>query len=117
MTLYKPCCVDVQKKLQEEIDQTIEECDGSLPDYNTLQAMPYLEQVVMETLRLHAAAPIITRVCSKDYKFEGTPIELKVNDGVHINVMAIHRDPQHYPEPEKFDPERFSKEGKASRHP
>ena len=117
MTLYKPCCLDVQKKLQEEIDLTIEECDGNLPDYNTLQAMPYLEQVVMETLRLHAAAPIITRVCSKDYKFEGTPIELKVNDGVHINVMAIHRDPQHYPEPEKFDPERFSKEGKASRHP
>jgi hypothetical protein len=36
---------------------------------------------------------------------------------VHMNVVGLHWDPQYYPNPEKFDPDRFSKESKAARHP
>ncbi len=36
---------------------------------------------------------------------------------VHINIAGIHTDPEIFPDPEVFNPERFSKEEKANRHP
>lgn len=40
---------------------------------------------------------------------EGTP--------VLISALGLHMDPEFYPEPENFDPDRFSEENKKSRHP
>ena len=108
---------DVQHKLQREIDEAIESNDGKIPDYHAIQSLPYLDQVTSETLRLHPSVAVITRCCTKDYAFEGTNIKLRVGQEVHINVIGIQRDPKYYPNPEQFDPERFGKEGKASRHP
>ena len=88
-----------------------------MPDYNTIQDLPYLMQVISETLRLHPALAIATRGCIMDYKIPGTEIELKKGDEIFINIAGIHQDPRYYPEPEKFDPERFSPEEKAKRHP
>ena len=44
-------------------------------------------------------------------------LRLEDNQEVHIPVAGIHRDPRHYHEPDKFMPERFSKEEMAKRHP
>jgi len=44
-------------------------------------------------------------------------VTLNNQDTVHIPVYAIHTDPKFYPDPMKFEPERFSKEGKATRSP
>ena len=53
---------EVQRKLREELLSV----DTDKPDMDQLNALPYLDAVVRETLRVHAPVPIITRVAMKD---------------------------------------------------
>jgi cytochrome P450 family 9 len=58
---------------------------------------------------------IIDRICTKPYEMvnsDGTKVTLNVGDGISIPVAAIHRDPKYWPNPGKFDPERFSEANK-----
>ena len=109
---------DIQDRLRDEVDRGYEENGGKMPKYAAVQEMEYLDMIILETLRRYAPVAIITRVCTEEYQVPGYPdVTLKVNDEVHVNCSGIHMDPKIYPEPEKFVPERFSKEEKAKRHP
>uniref|UniRef100_I3MLS5 unspecific monooxygenase n=2 Tax=Ictidomys tridecemlineatus TaxID=43179 RepID=I3MLS5_ICTTR len=77
--------------------------------------MEYLDMVVNETLRLFPIAGRIERVCKKDVEINGVPI--RKGTVVMIPSYVLHRDPQHWPEPEEFHPERFSKKNKDSIDP
>lgn len=62
------------------------------------------------------------RLCVKDYKIEAKePDEetftIEKGNVVWMPVVGIHRDPKYYPNPDKFDPERFSDENKSSIQP
>nr|XP_015838493.1 PREDICTED: cytochrome P450 9e2 isoform X3 [Tribolium castaneum] len=108
---------DVQKKLQEEIDMVLEENHGKI-SYTRIQSMKYLDQVISESLRLWPPAPQTDRFCNTDFVLEPTkPHERRftIEKGVTtiIPIYGIHRDPQYFPNPDKFDPERFSDENKA----
>jgi hypothetical protein len=48
-----------------------------MPDYGVIQSLPYLDQVVQETLRLHAPLGTIIRSCTKDYVLQGHAIHWK----------------------------------------
>ncbi|EFA09142.1 cytochrome P450 9D4 [Tribolium castaneum] len=108
---------DVQRKLQEEIDSVLEENQEKI-SYITIQSMKYLDQVISESLRLWPPAPQTDRLCNTDFVLEPTkPHERRftIEKGVTIIIpfYGIHRDPEYFPNPDKFDPERFSDENKA----
>ncbi|RZC41759.1 p450 domain containing protein, partial [Asbolus verrucosus] len=108
---------DIHKKLQEEIDAVNQKYQTKVP-YEALLSMKYLDQVICETLRLWPPGFQTDRVCTKDYQILPKNLKEKtvlIEKGVSvlIPVMALHRDPQYYPEPDRFDPDRFSDENKS----
>ena len=87
--------------------------------YSDIQNMDYLDAVICETLRYHCIIAILARVLgpNTEYKIPGTDLILPPNTQVEIDVPAIHFDTEHYANAQNFDPEHFSKEAKARRHP
>ena len=72
-----------------------------------------------ETMRKYPVAPFVDRISRSDYELPapiGTgTITLPAGTGVYIPVFALHHDPTYFPDPEKFDPDRFTEENKCSR--
>ena len=60
-----------------------------------------------------AAFPFINRTCTKDYKVPGTSFTIPKGTPMYIPTLGFHMDPKYFPEPEKFDPDRFSFENKG----
>ncbi|XP_015114497.1 probable cytochrome P450 6a13 [Diachasma alloeum] len=106
---------EIQTKVREEILDAIVGTDGKLT-YEAVQDIKYLDKVLLETLRKYPLAPLLSRRCEYPYKIPETDVELPAGMRVVIPVYAIHHDPQYYPSPDTFDPERFNDENKAKRH-
>ncbi len=58
---------EIQARLRAEVDDAFEAADCVLPDYATIQSLPYLDMVVHETLRLHPPIAYLSRRCVKPY--------------------------------------------------
>lgn len=95
--------IDVQDKLIAEIDR---ECGKEKPTYDSVIQLPYLDMVINETLRLYTPAQRIVRDTSQDIEICG--VKIPKGTDITIPVHGLHRLPEFWPEPEKFDPERFS---------
>jgi len=104
---------DVQEKCYEQIMDVLGDRDNIT--YEDLVKLPYLEQVMMETLRMYPPASRFDRVCNESIQLNG--IQFNEDDGVAVAVTVIHNDPQYYPEPEKFDPDRWTSEERSRRDP
>nr|CAH7741451.1 unnamed protein product [Callosobruchus chinensis] len=105
---------DVQDKLREEIEDTLNECNGQLT-YEALSKMKYMDMVVSETLRKWPVNLVVDRECTKPYTIkqvspEEKPVHLDKGSYVCVIVYCLHRDPRYFPNPETFDPDRFSSE-------
>ncbi|XP_044763822.1 uncharacterized protein LOC123320538 [Coccinella septempunctata] len=104
---------DIQEKVYEEVMTVLGPNDyPTTQDLNNLQ---YVERCLKETMRLFSPAPILLRRNKKD---------LKISDGVipegadiGINCFYLHRSELYWKDPLKFDPDRFSSEEIAKRHP
>ena len=65
--------------------------------------------IVLETLRKYTVVPHLNRQALADYQVPGHPkFVIKKGMSVLIPTYAIHHDPDLYPEPEEFNPDRFS---------
>ncbi|KAH8237287.1 hypothetical protein KR038_009328, partial [Drosophila bunnanda] len=117
LTLYE---LAQQEELQDRLRQEIADYFGEEEhvSYERIQAMPYLSQVVNETLRKYPIVGYAERQCSQPAegeKFTLSPhsnLELPHGMSVYVSALAIQRDPQYWPEPDKFDPERFAPENR-----
>lgn len=102
---------DIQERLYAEVAETNRKLGGKKLPYDELQKMKYLDQVISEMLRLWPPAVVMDRVCSKDYEYnDDGSTQFRIDKGtlVWIPIYGLHHDAKYYPEPERFDPERFS---------
>ncbi|XP_037947264.1 probable cytochrome P450 6a13 [Teleopsis dalmanni] len=106
----------IQELLRNEIFDVLEKYNEKLC-YECIKEMYYLEKVISETLRKYPVLPHIARRTLANYNVPNTNFTFEKNLRVIIPVDSIHHDPELYPVPEKFDPERFSQEQIAKRHP
>lgn len=65
---------------------------------------------------MYPAIGTLPRVCTRDYETPDKNFNLKKGSKVLISVYGVHYDPEIYPNPEIFDPSRFTEEKKAKRH-
>jgi cytochrome P450 len=93
------------QNLREEVRQTLR---GRLPAAADLASLPYMRQVLDESLRLFPPAWIIGRRALADDEMGG--YHIPAGTVIAICIYTLHRHPAFWEQPERFDPERFTPE-------
>ncbi|KAF9479692.1 cytochrome P450 [Pholiota conissans] len=99
---------DIQKKAQAELENVIGK--ERLPEFTDMEFMPYLEAVILETQRWHTITPLaLPHKVIDDDIYEG--YRMPAGSTITVNTWAILHDETVYPDPFRFDPERFLRNG------
>ncbi|CAL1268170.1 unnamed protein product [Larinioides sclopetarius] len=106
---------DVQEKVHEELDGIFGDDTERHANTDDLKDMKYLDCVLKESQRIYPSVPFIARQINEDTNICGYPIPKGTLSLVHIH--SLHRDERWFPNPEKFDPDRFLPENCTNRHP
>ncbi|RZC32690.1 cytochrome P450 6a2, partial [Asbolus verrucosus] len=101
----------IRNKARTEISKVLEKHGGKLT-YDAVMEMHYVDTVILETMRKYPPAPVFLRKCTKSYRIPETDIIIEEGLSVLIPAYGLHRDPEYFPEPEKFDPDRFNEDNK-----
>ena len=108
---------DVLAKAYAEVDRVLGPDLSALPTIAQVNQLSYIQQILNEALRLWPTAPAIGLYPYKD-EVIGGEYRLKAGTFVTLLTLMLHRDPKVWgPDPEKFDPENFSREAIAARPP
>jgi len=95
---------DVLKKAQQELDAVVGR--DRLVSETDLPRLTYLTAVIKETFRLHPSTPLsLPRVAAEECEVDG--FRIPAGTTLLVNVWAIARDPEAWPEPLQFRPGRF----------
>ncbi|XP_013197290.2 cytochrome P450 6B5 [Amyelois transitella] len=108
--------LDIQKKVLEEIDEVLQRHEGKIT-YDSVNELNYMGKVFDETLRMYPVLDSLQRRAQCNYEFPDLGLKIEKGQAVFISPMSIHHDAKHYPNPQTFDPERFSPENVKNRHP
>lgn len=101
---------DKREKLFEEIDRVL---GSRAPTIRELSELRYAEGVLDEALRLYPPFSFIGREAIRDVELGG--YQIPKGTAMGFVGWTIHRDPQHWPNPEAFEPERHSPENRRDR--
>lgn len=91
---------EVVAKMREELQSA-----GAAPDPSQILTMPYLEAVFKETVRLHPILAECARVPMEPVTISGQTVQ--PGQALVVSIIGIHHNPDVYPEPDRFNPQRF----------
>ncbi|CAL1268171.1 unnamed protein product [Larinioides sclopetarius] len=106
---------DVQEKVHEELDGIFGDDNERHANTEDLKDMKYLDCVLKESQRIFPSVPFIARQINENTNICGYPIPKGTSCLIYIH--NLHRDERWFPNPEKFDPDRFLPENCTNRHP
>ena len=101
---------DCEREFHAEIDDAL---NGRIPAVEDLSRLRYTENVMAESLRLYPPAWAMGRYARNDFALGDYFLPARTT--VLISQFITHRDPRFFPDPLRFDPNRFSQEGKGRR--
>jgi len=101
---------DCEAKLHAEVESVL---NGRLPGVEDVSRLRYTENVLAESLRLYPPAWAMGRYARNDFALDG--FYLPARTTVLISQFITHRDARYFPDPLRFDPERFGADGRAKR--
>lgn len=89
-------------RARSEVDANLA---GQVPTTESLESLGYLDAVVRETLRLYPPIHLGNRRTMEEMQFGG--YRLPGDRRLLVSIYLTHRDPQQWPDPDRFDPDRF----------
>lgn len=91
-----------EARLQAELAQVL---NGRRPEIGDLEKLTYTRMVLSESMRLYPPAWVLGREAITDYQVGGYPVP--AGSTLLMSQWVMHHDPRYYPEPLRFDPERW----------
>ncbi len=101
---------EIEARLLAEIEQV---CGSAPPTVEQLASLTYTGQVIDEALRLYPPAWIFEREAQVDLELGG--YEIPKGTLLAVPTWTLHRHPDHWEQPSRFDPDRFTEKAKAAR--
>ncbi|HEY1676787.1 MAG TPA: cytochrome P450 [Candidatus Sulfotelmatobacter sp.] len=101
---------ECERRFHQEIDR---ELQGRSPSFDDIPRLRYLEMVLAESMRLYPPAWAMGRYARNDFRLGEYLLPAKTT--VLTSQFVTHRDERFFPDPLRFDPERFTPEAKAGR--
>jgi cytochrome P450 len=101
---------DCERRLHREIDSALAE---RAPVFADLPNLRYTEMVLAEAMRLYPPAWAIGRMAKAAFELNG--VEIGAGSICIASPYVMHRDPRWFPDPERFDPERWTPEARDAR--
>ncbi|GAB1862297.1 Cytochrome P450 4C1 [Camponotus japonicus] len=104
---------DIQDRVRTEVDAVMRE-NGEKLTMKSLHDLPYLDRCLKEALRLYPSVYFISRYNTEDVQLRSYLIP--AGTFIHLNIYGVHRDPNFWPNPDIFDPDRFLPDRIQNRH-
>lgn len=105
---------EIQDLARREVKELFKKSDGKL-GIKEINSLDYLDRCIKESLRLYPSVAQIGRAVTEDLQLKNYLIP--AGSVLNIHIFDLHRDPNYWPNPNVFDPDRFLPNNVQNRHP